>query len=67
MKKLSAVAKKQIVDMIEQIDKILRMLIEGRDMAKDALTKAKWNERIDAMLEEHFRLMQVRDGKKSLE
>jgi hypothetical protein len=67
MKKLSAVAKKQIVDMIEQIDKTLRMLIEGRDMAKDAPTKAKWNERIDAMLEERFRLMQVRDGKKSLE
>jgi len=52
--KLTPEDKKQILDMIEQVDKILAMLKEGRDEAKTPELKKRWTERIDAMLDERL-------------
>jgi hypothetical protein len=61
--KLTPEDKKQVLDMIEQVDKTLSMLKEGRDEAKAPELKKRWTERIDAMLDERMRLMNARDGK----
>jgi len=61
--KLTPEDKKQILDMIEQVDKILAMFKEGRDEAKTPELKKRWTERIDAMLDERMCLMNVHDGK----
>jgi hypothetical protein len=61
--KLTASQKKQIMAQIEEVDKTLLMLKQGRDEAKTVELSRKWNERINAMLDDRFRLMEARDGK----
>ena len=61
--KLTASQKKQIMAQIEEVDKTLLMLKQGRDEAKTAELSRKWNERINVMLDDRFRLMEARDGK----
>lgn len=61
--KLTASQKKQIMAQIEEVDKTLLLLKQGRDEAKTVELSRKWNERINAMLDDRFRLMEARDGK----
>lgn len=46
---------------IVEIDKTLAILKQGRDAAKPD-KRNEWTERMDAMLDERFKLMRVRDG-----
>jgi hypothetical protein len=61
--KLTLKEKKQIIDTIEEVDKTLIMLKQGRDEAKTNELKSKWDERICVMLDQRFQLMLARDGK----